>query len=67
MVVDDDWGWIRGFNLAEFLKFRHQPFLKWLPEEPLVSPTASGICLKMFLILCSFHHKTQCHVGHSER
>ena len=51
----------------EFLDLDHQLFLKGLPEEPLVSLTASGICLRIFLILCPFHHMTQGHVGHSER
>ena len=51
----------------EFLELDHQLFQKWLLEEPLVSPTALGICLRILLILCFFNHKTQGHVGHSER
>ena len=41
--------------------------LQWLLEELLVSLTASGTHLRIFMILCSFHHKTEGQVGHSER
>ena len=66
-MVGDAWGGIRGSNLAEFLHLDHQLLQKWLLEEPVISLTASGICLRIFLIRCSFHHKTEGHVGHSRR
>ena len=49
----------------EFLELDHQLFQKWLPEEPLISLPASGICLRIYQIHNSFHHKTQGHVPHS--
>ena len=65
-MVGDTWGGIRGSIWPEFLELDYQLFPKLLLEEPLVSPSASGICLRIFLFLCFFNPKTEGGVGHSE-
>ena len=50
--------------LPKFVELHHPLGLQWLLVELLVSPTASGICLRIFLIPCSLPLMTQGPVGY---